>query len=200
MLSDNSGYYVIQRYNTGDTPHVLKYLFSSTTNQHYILNSMYLYAYGTLMISDTELFWTTTTSTSDNNAVFIKLTFANTSADWAKQMSCSGPCNINNSWSLLSTDKSKIYTLFSYLQSSNYNIYFSWFQTSNGAIVGNKYKSITYWFAVFGLVLNGDNIVATFLCSSPYLVIYNISSDSFTFKSFSGSYLYDVAIESGSNR
>ena len=201
MLSDNSGYYVIQKYNTDNILHVLKYSFSSpTTNQQYILNSMYWYAYGTLMISDTELFWITIT-TSPYNAVFIKLNFANTSADWAKQMSCSSSCGIYYSWSLLSTDKSKIYTMFPYAQSS-WNIYLSWFQTSNGAIVDNRYQS-TSWSSpnVYGSVLNGNNIVATLVCSSsPYLVTYNIPADSFTFKSFSGSYLYDVAIESGSNR
>ena len=200
MLSDNSGYYVIQIY-TDNIPHVLKYSFSSsTTNQHYILNSMTSYAYGTLMISDTELFWITQT-TSPYNLVFIKLTFANTPANWAKQMSCSSSsCHIDSSWSLLSTDKSKIYTLFVYVQYSA-NIYFSWFRTSNGAIVGNRYKS-TFWsgYGVYGSVLNGDNIVATLYCSSYYLVIYNIPADSFTFKSSSGSSLYDVAIESGSNR
>ena len=200
MLSDNSGYYVIQIY-TGDIPHVLKYSFSSpTTNQHYVLNSMYRYAFGTLMISDTELFWITRIDNT-YNAVFIKLTFANTPANWAKQMSCSGSCWISYSWSLLSTDKSKIYSLFSYGQSSIWNIYFSWFQTSNGAIVGNRYKSTSSWSSsyVYGSVLNGDNIVATLQCSAFYLLIYNITSDSFTFKSFSGD-LYDVAIENGSNR
>ena len=200
MLSDNSGYYVIQLY-TGINPHVLKYSFSFPTNQHYILNSMYDVTVGTLMISDTELFWITRYSTY-YNAVFIKLTFANTSADWANQMSCSGSCAIRYSWSLLSTDKSKIYSLFSYAQSSIWNIYFSWFQTSNGAIVGNRYQSTTPWSGiyVYGSVLTGDNIVATLYCGAYYLVIYNIPADSFTFKSFSGSYLYDVAIENGSNR
>ena len=202
MLSDNSGYYVIQLY-TGDIPHVLKYSFSSSTNQHYILNSMYLYAFGALMISDTELFWITKTTTP-YNAVFIKFTFANTSADWAKQMSCSlSNWIINPSESLLSTDKSKIYTLFAYVQ-SDYNIYFSSFQTSSGAIVGYRYKS-TSWsnsnYGVYGSVLNGDYILATLQCSSIYyLAIYNISSALFTFKSFSGTYLYDVTTESGSNR
>ena len=201
-MSDNSGYYVIQLY-TGNTPHVLKYSFSSpTTNQHYILNSMYIAVFGTLMISDTELFWITRTSTSPYNAVFVKLTFASISADWTNQMSCStGDWDINCSESLLSTDKLKIYTLFSYYQPNNWNIYFSWFQTSNGAIVGNRYQSTSWsnFHAVYGFVQSGDNIVGTLQCSSFYLVIYNIPSDSFTFKSFSGG-LYDVAIEGGSNR
>ena len=201
MLSDNSGYYVIQRYNDG-IPHVLKYLFSSTTNQNYILNNMNFHAVGTLMISDAELFWITRIDNT-YNAVFIKLTFANTSADWANQMNCSGSgsCDIWYSWSLLSTDKSKIYSLFSYYKPFNYIIYFSWLQTSNGAIVGNRYQSTSSWTSnVYGSALNGDNLVAILQCSSSlYLVIYNIPSDSFTFKSFSGG-LFSVATESGSNR
>ena len=202
MLSDNSGYYVIQLY-TDLTPHVLKYLFSSpTTNQHYKINSMYYVSLGTLMISDTELFWITLTSASPHNPMLIKLTFANTSADWAKQMSCSSTsCSIWFSCSLLSTDKSKIYTLFPYNQSSNYNIYISSFETSDGTIVGNRYQS-TAWsssYIVYGSVLSGDNIVATLYWTAYYLAIYNIPSDSFTFKSFSGN-LYDVATKSGSSR
>ena len=200
MLSDNTGYYVIQIY-TDNIPHVLKYSFSSPTNQHYKLNDVTDYAYGTLMINDTELFWIVKDNNINRNAVFMKLTFANTSADWANQMSCSGSWSIYYSASLLSTDKSKIYSLFSYAQSS-WNIYFSWFQTSNGAIVGNRYKSTTSWSSsyVYGSVLNGDNIFATLYCSPTYyLLIYNIPADSFTFKSFSD-YLYDVATESGSGR
>ena len=202
MLTDNSGYFVIQYYTDGH-PHVLKYSFSSpTTNQHYTINSMYYYGYGSLMISNTELFLITITSISPCYLMLIKLTFANTSADWVKKMSCSGDCTIYYSWSLLSTDKSKIYTLYSYRQSYIWNIYFSSFQKLDGTIIGNRYQS-AFWsssYDVYGSVLNGDNIVATLYCDSPYLVIYNIPSDSFVFKSFSGNYLYDVAIENGSNR
>ena len=206
MLSDNSGYFVIQSYHNinDDIPHVLKYSFSSPTNQHYKLDNTFVHAYGTLMISDTELFWITRIGTSPFNAVFLKLTFANTSADWAKQMSCSSSlCEIYDSESILSTEKSKIYSLFGYA-SSSFNIYFSWFKTSDGTVVGNRYQSATSWSGsptVYGLVLNGYNIVGTLQCSSTYLVIYNIPSDSFTFNSFSSdTYLYDVATESRSNR
>ena len=112
MLSDNSGYYVIQRHDsTIDSTRVLKYSFSSpTTNQNYKLDNTFWYASGALMISDTELFWITRT-TPPYNLIFVKFTFANTSADWAKQLSwSSGSWYINYSESLLSTDKSKIYS------------------------------------------------------------------------------------------
>ena len=151
------------------------------------------------MISNTELFWITRINSS-YNAVFVKFIFSNSNADWAKKMSCSSNCDMWYSSSLLSTDKSRIYNLFVYRQSSIDNIYFNSFQTLSGAIVGNMYKSTISCSLVYGSVLNGDNIFATLACSSLYLIIYNITSSLFTFKSFSGTNLYDVAIESGSNR
>ena len=199
MLSDNSGYYVIQMYNDL-TPHILKYSFLSSSNQQFILNNIYWLAYGTLKLSDTEFFLITRT-TSTHNAVFMKLTFANTSANWAKQMSCSiSDCLISFSSSLLSIDRSKIYTIFSYQQTSNWNVYFSSFQTSDGAIVGNRYQSSSWsGSCVTCSVLNGDNIVSALECTSVYLVVYNIPASSFTFKLFSG-ILSDWEIEIGSNR
>ena len=74
------------------------------------------------------------------------------------------------------------------------------FQTSDGTIIGKCYKSNTGWTAIYGSILSGDYIFATFKCSPIYLVIYSISADSFTFKSFYGSALYSLATESGSGR
>ena len=200
VLSDNSGYYVIQEYN-GSIPHILKYSFSSSTNQQYIPSGLTWHAFGTLMISDTELFWITRT-TSPLKMAFTKLTFEVTPANWANQISCLvSNCYIWYSSALLSEDNSAIYSMFDYEQSS-VNIYFSSFKTSDGAIIGNSYISTSWssFHSVYGLVLNGENIVATLLCTSWNLVIYNIPNSSFTFKLFSGGSLYDWEVENGSNR
>ena len=180
----------------------MKYSFSPPTRQQYILNSMSWHTFGTLMISDIEIFWIARFA-SPYKAVFIKLTFEKTSADWAKQMSCSvSECYMWYSKSLLSTDKSEIYTLFGYYQTSSNSIYFSSFQTSDGTVIGNRYKSSTWSsnYGVYGSVLNGDNIVATLFCASWNLVIYNIPNSTFTFRLFSGSSLNDWEVENGSNR
>ena len=203
VLSDNSGYFVIQLYST-QTPRVMRYLFSSSTNQQYALTGMYNVAYGTLLISNTELFWITRINTSPLNAVFIKLTFMNLSSDWAKQMSCTSGWVISYSESLLSADKSKIYSLFAYSQSSVYNIYFYVFNSSDGSNLGNRYQSSAWTgtSSVYGSFMSGDKIVATLVCSNQYfLVIYSISDDTFTFKLFTtGLNLYGCAIETGSGR
>ena len=201
VISDNSGYYVIQKYSPDSNPHVLKYTFSSPTNQHYRLSNQVVYSYATLMISDTELFWISKINSSPFNAAFVKLTFTNSSADWAKQMSCSSSWGVGFSGSLLSADKSKLYTLVSYSQTTT-NMYFTVFNTSDGTVLGNKYKSSSAWSSSggYGAVLSGDNVVATFRCASWYLLVYSILTDSFTFKLFSGSDLYDWALENWSNR
>ena len=201
MISDNSGYYVIQKYSPDSNPHVLKYTFSSPTNQHYRLNNQFIYSYGTLMISDTELFWISKANSSPFNAAFVKLTFANPSADWAKQISCSSSWGVGYSVSLLSDNKSRLYTLVSYSQTTT-NMYFTVFNTSDGTVLGNKYKSNPNWYPSggFGAVLSGDNVVATFQCTSWYLLVYSILTDSFTFKLFSGSNMYEWALDNWSNR
>ena len=205
VLSDNSGYYVIQRY-TDNIPHVLKYLFSSpNTVQDFKINGMYYYAVGTLMISDTELFGIITNTIAPRNAVFVKLTFASTpAASWAKQIGCSSGWNTWCSSTLLSLNKSKIYSLFSYQQSLIWNIYFKAINSSDGTTLGNSYRS-SAWTSnpyVFGSVLNGDYLTATIICpGSTYLLIYNIPTDSFVFREFPvGNNLRDCAFESTTGR
>ena len=201
MLSDNSGYYIIMRYSDA-YPRAMKYLFSTpTSNQNYKLVGMISSVVGTLKITDTEFFWISFIADSFIHAVFVKFTFASTSADWTKKMvSSSNGGILDHSESLLSADKSKIYSLLSYSSSSS-NIYLTIFKTSDGTILGNRYQSNSNWYYVYGFILNGDNIISTILrYSQYYLMIYSIALDSFTYILFSGSSLYDLAVESGSGR
>ena len=204
VLSDNSGYYVIMQYTSDSPPHVMKYLFSSpASNQNYSLVGTNIQLLGSLKITDTEFLWISYTSGSILDALFVKFTFARASADWTNKMVfSSNNANFDHSESLLSADKSKIYSLLSYLYSppSNY-IYLTIFKTSDGTIIGNRYRSNSGWFGVYGFILSGDYIIASlYSLGQYYLMFYNIPLDSFTYRSFTGSSLYDLAIEAGSGR
>ena len=199
-LSDNSGYYVIQHYNTDYIPHVLKYSFSTNVYKHYKFDDMHYYSVGSLMISDSELFWILKILSSPQNAVFIKFTYQSTSADWAKKMGCSSSVwNIINSESVMSSDKLKIFSFLTY-SDSLWNVYFTTFKTSDGLILGTTYKTTVSWSSVYGSVVNGDNVIAILYCTQYCLTIYNIPSDLFTFKSFSSGSLNGLGVESGSGR
>ena len=199
-LPDNSGYYIIQHYPTDTTLHVLNYSHSSSIYKHYKFDSMSYYSVGSLMISDIELFWITRLNASPQNAVFIKFTFQNTSADWAKKMGCSSSgWNIVNSESVMSSDKLKIFSFLTY-SDSLWNVYFTTFKTSDGSILGTTYKTTVSWSSVSGSVVNGDNVIAILYCNKYCLTIYNIPSDLFTFKSFSSGSLNGLGLESGSGR
>ena len=187
------------RYTSDAIPHAMKYLFSSpTSNQNYKLVGTFSELVGTLKITDTEFFWIS----FDNsiNVVFVKFTFTNTSADWTRKMTSSaGSGSLGHSESLMSRDKSKIYSLLSYSASSPSNIYLTIFKTSDGTILGSRYQSNSNWYDIYGFILNGDNIITSLVCSSQYyLMIYNIYLDSFTYRLFIGSSLFDLAVESGS--
>ena len=186
------------RYNENPyfIPHAMKYLFSSPdSNQNYKLVGTFSDVVGTLKITDTEFFWIS----FDNsiNVVFVKFTFASTSADWTNKMvSLLNSGGLDHSESLLSTDKLKIYSLLSYSSSSS-NIYLTIFKTSDGTILGNRYQSNSGWYSVYGFILSGDNLITSLVCSSKYyLMIYSIPLDSFTYRLFSGTGLYDLAMES----
>ena len=115
-------------------------------------------------------------------------------------MGCSSSgWNIINSESVMSNDMSKIFSFLAYSDSLS-NIYFTTFKTLDGSILGTKYKTTISWSSAFSSVVNGDNVIATLLCTQYYLVIYNVASDSFTFKSFSNGFLYGLGVESGSGR
>ena len=100
----------------------------------------------------------------------------------------------------MSNDISKIFSFFIDYSDSLSNIYFTTFKTLDISILGMKYKTTIFGSSAFSSVVNGDNVIATLLCTQYYLVIYNVVSDSFTFKLFFHGYLYGIRIESGSGR
>ena len=68
-------------------------------------------------------------------------------------------------------------------------LYFAGLSVSDGSVATTRYKSSAAVPGVWGSALSGDYVVATTQALIS-LVMYKISSSTFTIKSFSGGYLY----------
>ena len=87
-----------------------------------------------------------------------KITFSSTSVDWADQIVCtSGTWSADASESLLSSDKSKIYSFFIFGPSKY--LYFVGLSVSDGKVTTTRYKSNISIENVKGSALNGDYVV-----------------------------------------
>ena len=89
-----------------------------------------------------------------------KITFSSTSADWANKIVCSQVTwSAYLSESILSSDKSTIYSFFAFGSLPTYYLYFAGLSASNGSVVTTRYKSNTSVFDLKGSALNGDYVV-----------------------------------------
>lgn len=149
------------------------------------------------MLSSTQFFIAGTATSGTAHLKMYKVTFSNTSVDWANQMLCSGSWTAFYSGSMLSDDGSIIYSYFSFGISSR-NMYFISQSVTSGSVIGSRYKSSVTVMYIFGSVLNGDYALAT--TNGPnVLVIFSLSTSTFTIKNFSGN-LYNLSIELSSCR
>ena len=163
-------------------------------------NRQHKYGYGHLMISNSQFFVLGVALASPFNLQMYKITFSLTSVNWANQIACtSGTWYAYNSESVLSSDGSTIYSFFLF-GSSLIHIYTSvGLSVSDGSVATTRYKSSTTVTYLWGSALNGDYVVAT-TSSQTSLVIYRISSSTFTIKSFAGNNLYGWGVEPSSGR
>ena len=150
------------------------------------------------MVSNSQFFVLGSSSASPYNLQIYKITYLSTSVDWANQITCtSGTWTAAYSESLLSSDQSTIYSFFAF--GSTQYLYFAGLSVTGGSMVTTRYKSSTSVSRVWGSALNGDYVVAT--TESPTsLIMYSISSSTFTIKSFSGYNLYGWVVEPSSGR
>ena len=149
------------------------------------------------MISNNQFFVLGADPFSSYNLKMYKITFLSTSVNWANQIACtSGIWFASNSESVLSSDRSTVYSFFTF--GSTKYLYFIGLSESDGSVVTARYKSSTSVDYVYGSALNGDYVVTT-TQSQTALVMYSISSSTFTIKSFSG-YLYGWGVEPSSGR
>ena len=111
-------------------------------------------------------------------------------------------CYSYSSESVLSSDKSSIYSLFPFgtgMYSSVY-LYFVCFNSLDGNILSSRYKSsIQSNIYVKSIVLYGDYVISIVNDDSHSLVIYSITTFIFTIKKFNGR-LYSILLDSGNGR
>ena len=114
------------------------------------------------------------------------------------KMSCPlSYCYSYYSESLLSSDKSAIYSLFIYGYDTHKYLYFVCFNSLDGSILSSRYKSSTTINSVNSIILYGDYVIS--ITGSPYLVMYSITTFDFTIKRFNG-YLYSMLLDSSNGR
>ena len=198
-LADLSGYFVIGCDNS-KIAKICKYTFSLSSAQCQTINNINT-GYSHLMISNKQLFVLGDSTTSPYNLRMFKITFLMTYVDWANQMACSlGTCKASNSESMLNSDGSTVYSFFTFgTSTSTTYLYFFGLTVSDGSVTTTRFKSSAFVLDVWGSSLNGDYVIAT-TYSPASLVIYSISSSSFTIKSFSGAYLFGWGVEPSSGR
>ena len=156
------------------------------------------------MLSETQLYFIGNDPYSPPHDIyFYKVTFGNTGVDWANKMSCpSAPCYITTSDAILSSDSSQIYEFFLFGTDPNNYIYMASFNTTNGGVIGSRYKSSIVWNLVYGSALNGDYIAASAKCTSTifYIILYNLVSYEFVIRKFSGSHFAGLSVETSTDR
>ena len=152
------------------------------------------------MISDNQFFFVYANSNSQPMR-FIKFTFGSTSTDWSNKIAWTfSSWSVSASESLISKDKTKIYSIFIFGVSSAKYMYMTTFDTSSGKVVDSRYKSSISIEYVYGAALNGDYLVASLwtLNYDNYIMIFNlITSRSIIKKSTYGFFGCGVELLSG---
>ena len=199
-MSDSSGYYFIGKDSSTSVATLCKYIFSPSSAQCQPVTGINT-GYGHLMLSDTQFFLLGVDSLYQLQ--MYKITFGSTSVNWANKIMCSFSAWVAlNSESYKSTDGTTIYSMFTYGNTATIcYLYFVSQSVASGSVMATRYKSSTTVRYVYGGIFNGDYIVAmTHIAYS--LIIYSISSSSFTINSYSGGtlFLYGGAIEPSSGR
>ena len=194
VLSDNSGF-IILGINTSSKFIACKCLTSCTCQSIISFTSAGL---GQLKLSDNQFFFIATDSTTSLH--FWKLTFGSSAIDWSKTMTCSvGSCTSTNFESLLSSDSSKIYSIYAY--GNPQYLYFITLNSTDGSVIGTRYKSTISWLNIYGSAEISNYLIVTIkLASSAALFVFDTTAIKFTFKSFSGTVLYQIAQDPTSGR
>ena len=135
---------------------------------------------------------------SPGNLHMYKHSFGNTSPDWSLAMAwASGLWFASYSQSLLIS--SSIYSFFPYGGTSSY-VYMVVISLSNGS-VNSRYKSSVGCSYVWGSGVSGDFIAVSMYCHTYlYLLMFNRAANVFIVKTFTGSFLLKIGLETSTNR
>ena len=136
---------------------IQSYVFSSASCQWQTITNIKI-GFSHLMISDTQFFVVGAGPSAPYDLHMYKLTFSNTSVDWADKIACaSGTWTSSFSESILSADGLSIYTFINF--GLNRYLYFVTLSVSTGSVVGTRYKSNVTTNYVWGSALNGDYLL-----------------------------------------
>ena len=193
LLSDNSGYYVLGGDVTNKAS-IWKYLFSSSiTADCQQIPSFRDYPYWQLKITDSSFFIIGRDPAAEYDLHIYTFTFAQTSPTWSSRMVCPfNGCAVSISDAL--SESSKIYSLIAY--GNSYKLYLTAFLSIDGSIISSRYKSNLSCSTVYGIAKSGDYIIASIGCNAYYLFIFNIATDSVTFKNYGGNTFYGITVDS----
>ena len=195
-LADISGYFVIG-FDITNIAKICKYTFSTSSAQCQTISNI-VTGYGQLMITSSQFFVVGVTPASPYNLLMYKFTFSLTSVNWANRILCaSGTWTASYSESMLSSDGSTIYLLFTF--GATRYFYFAGMSLSSGSVTTTRYKSSVSVNYIWRSALSGDYIVAATF-SPIALILYSISSSTFTTKSFSGNNLNGVGVDPSNGR
>ena len=197
VLSDNSGYYVITKLTSSAKVNVWKYLFSSKlTSSCQEGSTLEGYSYTQLLLSDTQIFFIAEDTGSPFTIHMYKLTFGNTTPDWASKILCPYVIWVDpRGVAKLSSDGSSLLIFFNY--GAPIYSFFITLDASTGSSIGTRYKSNYYCLFADGFATLGNYYVFVTQCNSVYtLVLYNMVSTAFTYKDFLNSpNIYSVIVE-----
>ena len=198
MFTDSSGYLIVG-WSSDSYAMIWKYLHSTSNNAEcQKILTIYNYLRIQLMLSNTELFIAGYEPNPSNNLRFWKITFGKTSVDWGMKMQwLSPPCLMSISNGVVTNNI--IYNLFTF--DSILFLYFAAFKVADGSIIGSRYKSNSRWQYAYGSAASNGYVIFTANWDSiSYLILTNASISEFTLKKFSGTTLYEWAVDKTSGR
>ena len=199
MLSGSSGYYITGMDSLGKA-NIWKYLLSTLSScSCYQISNFSGFAYGQLRLSDTSFFMLGFNPSPSFKLHFYKYTFGNLSPDWSLTQACSSSgWGLSKSESLL-VSSSLIYTFYVYGVSPAQYLYMAEISLTDQS-VNRRYKSSIACNYVWGTATSSEYVVATAYCSNPFLLMFNRETNAFTIKLFSGSSIFNIGLDSTTDR
>ena len=197
ILSDNSGYY----FYASSSKQIWKYLFTSPQNALCQLIPNIYFKDIDLKISDTSFF---IIGQGDNGSMqMTKITFGNTSPDWANYLSCP-----KRNWKYYAAEtvhvSTYIYSFFLYgLPYNQWYLYLTSMSSIDGLVSTLRYKSNSYIYDLFWSEASGSNIILVgkqIKNNVQYILIYSTETEIFTIRNIYYGTIDWLTIDSGTGR
>ena len=151
------------------------------------------YSHGSLKLTDSHLFLMGKDDSTVTLFHLFKINFTTSSYDWANKITCSSDCSPYLAESILSSDYSRIYSMFT-LETPAY-LYFITLNATSGSIIGSRYRSSVFCSQWLMSLQSSNLLLFTATCSSDYLFIFDTNLLAFTVKKEINISLYGIALE-----